>query len=339
MLQGGLLMSVLNRIEEKARKNNPKIIFPEAQEVKILQVAEKTVQKGIAQPILMGNIEEIEALANENGISLAGMTLMCLSDEMKADYAKRFAQENPGYSEKMALRKFREPLFVAACAVHFGEADSFIAGYRYTTGDVILAASTFIGMAEGNSTVSSFNLVTIPGFEGSEGEDVIFSDVAVCVSPTPEKLAEIAILAADAARKLLDWEPRVAFLSYSTKGSGESEKVEAVTQALDIFRQKRPDLKADGEFQLEVALSPSAAAKKLDEIGEVAGRANIVIFPDINAGNTNIKAVKLFSKANSIGPLLTGFRKPVSDLSRTGSIEHLVSTVAAVAALCGKEGQ
>ncbi|MBQ9032068.1 MAG: phosphate acetyltransferase [Parasporobacterium sp.] len=330
-------MAIIDRIEEKARKAFPKIIFPEAEEVRILEVAREAVKRGLCQPILMGEIERIEALAAQNNISLNDMMLMEPNEELKADYAARFAKETPGYTEKMALRKFREPLFVAACAVHFGEADSFIAGYRYTTGDVILAASTFIGMAEGNHTVSSFNLVTIPGFQGSEGEDVIFTDVAVCVNPSSEQLAQIAILAADAAAKLLDWTPRVAFLSYSTKGSGESDMVDKVVEGLSRMKKLRPEIEADGEFQLEVALSPSAAAKKLEEPGTVAGRANIIVFPDLNAGNTNIKAVKLFSHAGSIGPVLTGFRIPISDLSRTGSIDHLLGTVATVAALCGKE--
>ena len=327
-------------IENKARAVCPRIIFPESYEVKILEVVEQTVKSGIAQPVLIGDLQEIDQIAREHQISLDGVMFILPSDELKNTYAERFEQEHPEYLKKMSLRKFRDPLYLAACAVHFGDADSFVAGFTHSTGEVILAASTFIGLARDNHTVSSFNIVTIPGFEGSEGENVVFTDVAVCVDPTPEKLADIASLTADAVSRLLDWEPRVAMLSYSTKGSGESDLVDKVTEGLQILKTKRPDIKADGEFQLEVALSRKAAEKKLkdeDELGEVAGQANIIVFPDINAGNTNIKAVKLFSGANSIGPILTGFAKPVSDLSRTGSVKHIVGTVATVAALCEKE--
>ena len=329
-------MSILTEIEHRAKAAYPKIIFPEADEPRILQVAEQTALRKLAQPVLLGDAEAILALAAQTGVDLSGVTIITPDDAVKADYAARFAAEDPMMTEKMVLRKLRNPLYFAACAVHFHDADSFIAGYHYTTGEVILAASTFIGRAENVNTISSFNLVTIPGFEGGEQGSVIFTDVAVCVDPEPEQLADIAMLAADAGRKLLSWEPRVAFLSYSTKGSGESEKIRRITDALSILQARRPDLNADGEFQLEVALSASAAQKKLEQVGDVAGQANVIVFPDLNAGNTNIKAVKLFSRANSIGPILTGFREPISDLSRTGSLEHLLGTVATVAALCRK---
>ncbi|MGI6333996.1 MAG: phosphate acyltransferase [Saccharofermentanales bacterium] len=330
-------MNLLKTIEDRARAVCPRIMFPESDEPRILEMACEAVTRGIARPILVGDEREIGALAAQHGISLEGVSVMPMDEALLDEYAENFSSEQPAVSWKMMRRKLKSPLYFAACMVHYNDADSFIAGYRHSTGDVILAASSMIGYAEGVSTISSFNLVTIPGFQGSEGENIIFTDVAVCVDPSAEKLAEIAMLAADAARRLIGWEPRVAFLSYSTKGSGESPFVEKVTNALEILHARRPDIVADGEFQLEVALSESAACKKLEEPGEVAGRANILVFPDIQAGNTNIKAVKLFAKANSIGPILTGFRKPVSDLSRTGSLEHLISTVSAVATLCGND--
>jgi len=329
-------MSLKDTIEERAKTICPRIIFPESDEPVILEVAVRAAEKGIVKPVLLGNREEIETMAAELNFDVKEVEVMTPEDDVKMLYARKIAEENPLMTEKMVMRKLRSPLYFAACAVHFGAADSFIAGYRYTTGEVILAASAYIGLEDGIQTVSSFNVVTVPGFKGSEGENVVFTDVAVCVSPDAVQLADIAKLTAKAVQKLLGWKPRVAFLSYSTKGSGESDSVEKVKQALAIFREKNPDILADGEFQLEVALSESAAVKKTGQAGPVAGCANIVVFPDLNAGNTNIKSVKLFASANSIGPVLTGFKAPVSDLSRTGSIEHLLGTVAAVAALCGK---
>lgn len=330
-------MNIMVTIEERARQVCPRIVFPESGEITILQTAQASFERGIAQPVLLGCEEEILNLAEKSGVSLAGINIVAISDEAKERYAVRFAEEQPDFTAKMMMRKLRDPLYFAAAMVHFHDADSFIAGYSYSTGDVILAASQIIGYSDNVSTISSFNVVSIPGFIGSEGDTVIFTDVAVCVNPSSQQLADIALLAANAAKKLLDWTPRVAFLSYSTRSSGESALVDKVVNAVSIMNEKYPEITADGEFQLEVALSRSAAQKKIEELGNVAGQANIVVFPDINAGNTNIKAVKLFSHANSIGPILTGFRKQVSDLSRTGSLEHLVGTVAAVAALCAED--
>ncbi len=330
-------MNITKMIEERAKAVCPKIIFPESDEPEIVKLAALSAERGIAAPVLLGNKNDILELAEKHQIELKGVKCVSLSDEDKQKYAELFSAEDPDNTVKMVLRKLRDPLFQAALLVHYDQADSFIAGYSHTSGDVILAASMFIGKEEGINTISSINVVTIPGFEGSEGENVIFTDVAVAVRPEPDALAEIAILAADATQKLLGWEPRVAFISYSTKGSNAGPEVDRVLEGLKILRERRPDIKADGEFQLEVALSEKAAKKKIKDPGEVAGRANIVVFPDINTGNTNIKSVKLFSNANSIGPILTGFKKTVSDLSRTGSIEHRLGTVAAIASLCRKE--
>lgn len=330
-------MQMIDFIEEKARLVCPKVLFPESNNTQILRVAESAAKKRIAIPILLGDEDIIRALARENEISLQNIEILEIDDNLKSQLAEKFSAEHPEMTPKMVLRKLRDPLYQSAILVHFDIADSFIAGHEYTTGEVILAASTFVGKAEYTQTISSFNILTIPGFEGGENGSVIYTDVAVCVRPTSEQLADIAMLAADASSTIMGWTPKVAFLSYSTKGSAESDETERVVNALRILKEKRPDILADGELQLEVALSRKAAEKKMDNIGEVAGQANILVFPDINAGNTNIKAAKLYTNCNSIGPILTGFKKPVSDLSRTGSLEHQVGTVAAIAALCEKE--
>lgn len=330
-------MQFMETIVQKAQKNCPRMIFPETDELKILQVAQITKENGVANPILLGNSVDIKRLAFNNGISLDGIEIAdCNDQNRKADFAERIAQEDPAFTVKMMMRNLRDPLYFANCMVHFGEADSITAGFSYSTREVILCAQNIIGLEDGVNTKSSFNIVSIPGFKGSEGDTLVFCDVGVCRNPSAEQLADIAISTSDAVEALLGWEPRVALLSYSTKGSGQGTEIDKVTSAVDIIKQRRPFLKADGEFQLDAALSLSAAAKKVKGESEVAGKANIIVFPDLNAGNTNIKAVKLFANAYSLGPILIGFKHQVSDLSRTASLEHLIGTVAVAAALTKK---
>ena len=327
--------SIFEIIEEKARENRPRIVFPESDEIQILKLAQTTFELGYCRPILLGNREEILNSAKINDINLTGINIVDYGNEtLREKYSLKFLEDNKFVTQKAILRKIKDPLYFANCMVKFDDADSTIAGFKYSTGDVLLAASFIIGLKTSVKEPTSFNIVSMPDFNGSEGNTIIFSDVAVNVSPSSEDLATSSELVADAIKKLLNWTPRVAFLSYSTKGSAQSEKVNTVVDALNILKTRRPDIIADGEMQLDVALSPQAAVKKIkDDNNGVAGKANIVIFPDINSGNINIKAVKLFAKANSIGPILLGFNKQISDLSRTASFEHLVGTVATVAAM------
>jgi phosphate acetyltransferase len=210
---------------------------------------------------------------------------------------------------------------------HVGEIDGVVAGLNHTTGEVILAAQMIIGIREGISTVSSVGIWSIPGFEGSEGEFLAHADCAVNPDPTSEELADIAIASADTIGQLMGWEPRVVMLSFSTKGSMVHPSVDKVINALEIARRRRPELLIDGELQLDSAISPAVAAKKIKEPSAVAGRANILIFPNLDAGNIGVKLVQNFAKASACGPLLQGFRKPVSDLSRGAPLEDIVGVV------------
>jgi phosphate acetyltransferase len=330
-------MALLDIIEEKARKICPRIVFPESYDETILQLVIDVNKRKTAVPILLGDPAEICKCAVKCSLDLGSIPIVDINNEQrKEDYVERFCADNDDYTPKMMIRKLRDPLSFANCMVRLGDADSSIAGFSYTTGEVILSGQTIIGLAEDTSTVSSFNLVSIPGFKGSEGETVIFCDVGVCVDPSSWQLADIAASAAGAAEKLLGWEPRIAFLSYSTKGSGQSDEIETVREAIAIFNKRYPRWKADGEFQLDAALSATAASKKFKGNSDVAGKANIIVFPDLNSGNTNIKSVKLFANAYSLGPILMGFRHQISDLSRTASLDHLLGTVAVVAALVEK---
>jgi phosphate acetyltransferase len=187
-------------------------------------------------------------------------------------------------------------------------------------------------MREGISTPSSIFLMRVPGFEGPQGELMVFADCAVAVAPDAGELAEIALTTAHTVRALLGWEPRIAMLSFSTRGSGEGESVDTVLEALRIAKERAPGLAIDGEFQLDSAIVPAVAARKVPEGSEVAGRANILIFPDLDAGNIAYKAVQRFAKADAFGAFLQGFAKTVTDLSRGASVTDIsgLATMASV---------
>jgi phosphate acetyltransferase len=207
-----------------------------------------------------------------------------------------------------------------------------VAGLAHATQDVILASMTFIGMQEGITTPSSLFLMQVPGFEGSQGELLVFADCGVAVDPDAEELADIALTTAHTVRALLGWEPRVAMVSFSTRGSGESESVNKVLEALRLAKEREPDLLIDGEFQVDAALVPEVAARKVQGDSPVAGRANVLIFPDLDAGNIAYKCVQRLAKGDAFGPFLQGFAKTVSDLSRGSSVADVVgvATMASV---------
>lgn len=202
------------------------------------------------------------------------------------------------------------------------------------------AAQTYVGLKDGVSTASSIGILDVPGYEGSEGSNLlVFGDSAVCVAPNEEELADIAISACETVQELLGWEPRCALLSFSTDGSAEHPSAQKVRDAVGIARQKRPDLAIDGEFQLDAAICPAVAAKKVGRDSAVAGKANIVIYPDLSAGNIGVKLMQQFAHADAYGPLLQGFRKPVSDCSRSAPGSELVGNIIMLAVRAGRRQQ
>jgi phosphate acetyltransferase len=208
-----------------------------------------------------------------------------------------------------------------------GEVDVTFAGIEYTTGDVLRAGLMIIGLKPGISTISSIGLCDIPGYEGSEGSLLAIGDSAVCTNPDAEELASIAISACDTVAGLLAWEPRCAMVSYSTLGSGEGELVDKVIEAVKIANEKRPDLAIDGEFQLDAAINPAVAAKKVPRESKVAGKANVVIWPDLNVGNIGVKLIQQFGHADAYGPMLQGFNKIVCDCSRSAPVSELKGNI------------
>ena len=325
-------MTFTEKMLEKARQNRKSITLPEATNEKVLLAAAKLVELGAAQPVLVGNPDEIKAAAADCGVDLTALPVVDTTDEAFLSELKRdFLALSSEFSEKALGRRFRDPMNVAAAMVRTGRADCLAAGIVHTTGEVILAAQMFIGTKPGISVISSIGMVEFPNYTTSEGNMICFADCAVNAKPSSEELADIALASADTVSMLLGWEPRVALLSFSTKGSSEHEEVDRVRAAVEIARERRPELAIDGEFQLDAAIIPAVAAKKVKEASPVAGKANVVIFPDLGAGNISVKMVQIFAGATAHGPLLQGFARPVTDFSRSAPVEEIVGNLVMLA--------
>jgi phosphate acetyltransferase len=323
---------VIGQLQLKARANPQRVVFPEANEEKILRAARQVRDMGIAYPILVGEPKAVSVLAGSIGVSLDGITVIDHTDAGKVEqFAGEYSRINPDFPASAVKRMLKAPLYFAAMMVKLDEADCMVAGLTHTTGEVIMASEMIIGLEEGISTVSSTGILSIPGYDGPEGSLLGIADCAVCPAPDSKELADIALSTANTLHSLLGWEPRVALLSFSTKGSATHERVETVLKALEIVRERKPELLIDGELQLDSAIVPEVAARKVKGGSPVAGKANILIFPDLNAGNIGVKLVQRFAKAVAYGPLLQGFAKPVSDLSRAAPVEEIVGTTTMVA--------
>ncbi len=316
----------LNLLVEKARVNKQRIAFPEVEAERILQAAQELVKLDAAIPVLIGEQEKIQVLANQTGVSLEGMEFVNNED---TNLCNLIVQEymncnNISLSEKGITRKLKNKEGFAAALVKVGRCDCFVSGFQCTTAETIFAAQNIIGMQQGISTVSSLCILEANGWEGPEKELLCLTDCVVSQEPDSEALADIAISACETMKKMLGWEPRAAMLSYSTKGSGDTQNVLNVVEAVKIANEKRPDLYIDGEFQLDAAIDPETAAKKVKTESKVAGRANIIVFPDLNAGNIGVKLINIFGGYPVHGALLAGLARPCVDLSRSAPLDQIV---------------
>ena len=323
--------NLMNEIFAKAKANPKRVAFPEANNIKMLAAMQEVASQGYAETVVVGNIEEVKTLVKENNIDDSKFKYIDNLDEKYSnDVLQRYLKlPNIIFGEKSLLRRMKDPLNFALMMEAVGDVDVTFAGINSSTGEVIYAAQTLIGLEDNLDTISSIGIAEMPNYTFSYGSNIIaVGDCAVCTNPSASELASIAIAACDTMKAVTGYEPRCAMLSYSTCGSGSGELVDKVTSAIKIAKEKRPDLKIDGEFQLDSAIVPEVATKKVKKESEVAGKANILIFPDLNAGNIGVKLIQRFGGANAYGPLLQGFKKICCDCSRGAPISEMVGNIA-----------
>ncbi|MBP3883419.1 MAG: phosphate acetyltransferase [Olsenella sp.] len=322
-------MDLMEQLRERAAKDPQRVAFFEGDNPKMMETVGELNKAGLAKCYLVGDGDVLRKTAGEVGVDLEGIEVVDVNDEETNEaFAQRFeALPDCPFKSKGIRRRAKRPMDRALMMQRIDDTDITFGGIDCSTGDVIIGGQTIVGLADGVDTISSLGIFNIPGWDGSEGPLLGFGDAAVCVNPDPEQLASIAISAAETVQALMGWEPRVAMLSYSTDGSAEGELVDKVRAAVEVAHDRRPDLKIDGEFQLDSAIRPEIAAKKVHRESEVAGKANVLICPDINVGNIGVKLVQNFAHADAYGPMLQGFKKIVCDCSRSAPVSELVGNV------------
>ena len=327
-------MSAIEKIKAKARADVKHIVLPEGTEPRTVQASAKILKESVARVTLLGNPDEVRKVAAETGTDLTGVAIIDpATSEKSAAYAELLYElrKAKGMTPEQATELVtKNTLYYGAVMLKAGDADGMVAGAINSTGNVLRPALQIIKTAPGIKVVSSCFIMELPDHKWGDEGVMIFGDCAVIPNPTAEELAAIAIASAASGKQLVDIDPRVAMLSFSTKGSAKHDNVTKVQEATKMARELAPDLQLDGELQADAALVESVGQLKSPG-SAVAGHANVLVFPDLQAGNIGYKLVQRLAGAEAIGPIIQGLAKPVSDLSRGCSVDDIVSVVSITA--------
>lgn len=327
-------MSLLDKIKDKAKKSKQNIVLPEGYEIRVIKAASKIQDEGIANVILLGNKEEITKKATLEKVNLEGIEIIDYINSKEYDtYANEFYElrKHKGTTIEKARETMKDEVYFAAMMVKNKMADGLVAGAVHSTGDLLRPALQIIKTAKNEKIVSSFFVIEVPNCDYGENGLFFFADCGVNIDPNAEELACIALSTANSAKALASIEPKVAMLSFSTLGSAKSESTEKVIKATEIAKSMAPsDVKIDGELQLDAAIDIGVSEIKAPD-SPVAGKANVLVFPDLDAGNIGYKLAQRLAKAEATGPICQGFAAPINDLSRGCNVDDIVNAVAITA--------